>query len=199
MREEISARFFAVVVLGACFLLMASYFADAQEASALESVPRVTLKILHSPAYPPLARQAGITGDVTVNVTLHPDGTVDSVTPVTGHPLLVPSVVDSVKQSAFECVQCGNSVATVQLTYSFQQSPREKTDPCCCSKQSSASTDTSPHVSQSGNHITITATAPAICVCPDLCDMKWAEEHSHVRSPKCLYLWKCGRKMIYID
>ncbi len=199
MRKEITAGFVAVVVLGACFLLMTSCSADAQEASSPESAPQVTLKTRHSPAYPPLARQAGIAGDVTVNVTLHPDGTVDSVTPLGGHPLLVPSVVDSVKQSAFECVQCGNSVSTVQLTYSFQQSPGEKTDPCCCSKQSSASTDTSPHVSQLGNHITITATAQALCVCPDSCDMKRAEEQSHVRSSKCLYLRKCGYKMIYIE
>ena len=30
------------------------------------------------------------------------------------------------------------------------------------------------------------------------CTEKWAEEHSHFRSPKCLYLWKCGHRKISI-
>jgi TonB family protein len=165
------------------------------QAQSSEATSGVTLTKLTPPLYPPLARQARIRGDVTVRVSLHPDGTVESITPVDGHPMLVQAAVDSARQSTFECVRCGNSGGIELLIYSFEQFP-DKPDPCCCSGHSAASTASSAHLTESGNHITITA--PPICICPDECTEKWAEEHSHFRSPKCLYLWKCGHRTIFI-
>src|SRR5215472_2537098 len=107
--------------------------------------------------------------------------------------MLVQAAITSAQQSKFECAQCAASGGTQSFTYSFEQSP-EKPAPCCCSGHGAASGDTSTHVAQSGNHITITA--PPVCACPDACEIKWAEQHSHFRSPKCLYLWKCGHRTI---
>jgi hypothetical protein len=184
-----------VMVLGMAVViwsLMPSSLGSAQDA---EATSRMTLSKLSPPVYPPLARQAMIRGDVTVKVSLHADRTIESVTPIDGHPMLVQAAVNSARQSTFECVRCENSGGAQSFIYSFEQSP-EKPDPCCCSGNRAASADSSIHVSQSGNHITVTA--PPVCMCPDACTEKWAEEHSHFRSPKCLYLWKCGHRKISI-
>src|SRR5579884_2377360 len=111
-----------------------------------------------------------------------------------GHPILALAAVDNAKQSTFECVGCGNSGGEQSFIYSFEQST-EKPDPCCCSSHPSA--HNSSQVTQNGNHITITA--PPLCMCPDLCTRKWAEEHSHIRSAKCLYHWKCGHRNIGVE
>jgi hypothetical protein len=184
-----------VMVLGMAVViwsLMPSSLGSAQDA---EATSRMTLSKLSPPVYPPLARQAMIRGDVTVKVSLHADRTIESVTPIDGHPMLVQAAVNSARQSTFECVRCGNSGGDQSFIYSFEQSP-EKPDPCCCSGNRAASADNSIHVSQSSNHITVTA--PPVCMCPDACAEKWAEEHSHFRSPKCLYLWKCGHRKISV-
>jgi hypothetical protein len=187
--SPIERRVFGIaIVIGS---LMPFVAAIAQNT---EATPSVLISKLSPPGYPPLARQAMIRGDVTVKVSLRPDGNVESVTPVDGHPLLVPAALESAKQSTFECVRCGTSAVTQTFIYSFGQSP-DKPDPCCCSGNRVAA-DSAIHVSQTGNHISITT--PPACLCPDACTAKWAEEHSHIRSPKCLYLWKCGHKKISI-
>jgi TonB family protein len=54
-----------------------------------------------APVYPPLALQARIQGVVWLNVTLAQEGTVREVHAASGHPLLVPSAIDAVKQWTF--------------------------------------------------------------------------------------------------
>ena len=51
-----------------------------------------------TPVYPPLAKQAHVTGTVSLSVTISKEGTVDNVELVSGHPLLVQSAIDAVKQ-----------------------------------------------------------------------------------------------------
>jgi len=63
-----------------------------------------------APVYPPLALQARIQGVVTLNVSLAQDGTVREVGAVSGHPLLVQSAIDAVKQWTF-----GPQVAATQI------------------------------------------------------------------------------------
>jgi protein TonB len=41
-----------------------------------------------NPTYPPLARQAGISGDVELKLEIRKDGSVQSATVVSGHPML---------------------------------------------------------------------------------------------------------------
>jgi outer membrane biosynthesis protein TonB len=48
----------------------------------------VVLTKLSPPIYPPLARQARITGDVKIQLTIRQDGSVDSAALFSGHPML---------------------------------------------------------------------------------------------------------------
>ena len=50
------------------------------------------------PAYPPLAKQARIQGDIVLDVVIGTDGSVNSAAVVSGHPMLVQSAIDAVKQ-----------------------------------------------------------------------------------------------------
>jgi TonB family protein len=51
-----------------------------------------------TPAYPPLARQARIQGQVQLKVSISTTGAVDFIEVETGHPLLIPAAVEAVKQ-----------------------------------------------------------------------------------------------------
>ncbi len=50
------------------------------------------------PQYPPLARQARIQGTVKLTAIIAKDGTVQELKVVSGHPLLIPSALQAVKQ-----------------------------------------------------------------------------------------------------
>jgi len=50
------------------------------------------------PVYPPLAKQARIQGVVRFNAIIGKDGTIQNLTLISGHPLLVPSAQEAVKQ-----------------------------------------------------------------------------------------------------
>jgi TonB family protein len=175
----------------------------AQDAGNRSSAARVVVvEILH-PEYPPLARTAGISGDVTLRVIVHPDGTVDSVTLVSGHPMLSPSAVESARQSKFDCFECVSDTVGL-FTYSFDANRQEADpDPCCCTDYPGKpvkSNALTPAISQSGNHITIKARP--ICMCPNhdcACNINWIRAHSTYRSAKCLYLWKCGFRVIHLE
>jgi protein TonB len=51
-----------------------------------------------SPNYPPLARQARIQGQVVLRAVISKDGSIEGLTLVSGHPMLVQSALDAVKQ-----------------------------------------------------------------------------------------------------
>jgi protein TonB len=50
------------------------------------------------PVYPPLAKQARIQGVVRLNAIISKDGTIQNLSVISGHPLLVPSAMEAVKQ-----------------------------------------------------------------------------------------------------
>ncbi len=54
------------------------------------------------PTYPPLAKQARIQGTVRFNAIIGKDGTIQNLTLVSGHPLLVPSATEAVKQWVYQ-------------------------------------------------------------------------------------------------
>jgi len=64
-------------------------------------VPRKA-KVKTPPHYPELARRMNIVGSVKLAVQIAPDGTVKTVKPLGGHPLLVDSAVAAVKQWKYE-------------------------------------------------------------------------------------------------
>ena len=50
------------------------------------------------PPYPPQAKQDRIQGTVKLNVVVSKEGTVQDIQTISGHPLLVPAALDSVRQ-----------------------------------------------------------------------------------------------------
>ena len=54
------------------------------------------------PAYPPLARQARIQGVVRFNAVIGKDGSIQNLTLVSGHPLLVPAATEAVRQWRYQ-------------------------------------------------------------------------------------------------
>ncbi len=54
------------------------------------------------PVYPPLARQARIQGTVRLTAVIAKDGTIQELQVVNGHPLLVPSALEAVKQWVYQ-------------------------------------------------------------------------------------------------
>ena len=123
-----------------------------------------------------MAVQADIMGDVILTVNVKPDGSVQSATVVSGHPMLAQSALNSAQQSQFTCEGCKDAVTPLRLVYTFQV-----TDAIYCEEPDS----TYPRVTQAQNHIIVTGQPVGTC---DLgAAISW-----WVRSWKCLYLWKCS-------
>lgn len=169
-------RAMAVAVIALC--VVASGAARAQEPNHDVAKPDVKLSKLSPPVYPPLARQAAIWGEVKVALRIGADGNVESVSALEGHPMLVPSAVASAKHSLFECSRCTGPQGLV-LTYAFDLIP------ATCSMDTDELTRQT--VSQTDDRITVLAHGLIIC------DPSVAIEVTRFRSPKCLYLWECGR------
>ncbi len=70
--------------------------AAAPPPSVRDSAPPLLNRV--EPVYPPLARQARISGVVHLLVTIAPDGSVTQLQVIGGHPLLVPSAMEAVRQ-----------------------------------------------------------------------------------------------------
>ncbi|MFZ0291572.1 MAG: TonB family protein, partial [Candidatus Sulfotelmatobacter sp.] len=51
-----------------------------------------------NPTYPPLARQARISGTVILRAVIGKDGSIQNLSLVSGHPMLAPAAIDAVKQ-----------------------------------------------------------------------------------------------------
>jgi protein TonB len=62
------------------------------------NVQKANLINAPKPVYPPLARQARIQGTVKLNAVISKEGAIEQLTVVTGHPLLIPSALEAVKQ-----------------------------------------------------------------------------------------------------
>ena len=146
-------------------LLPTSSLVGEAQTSDREIKPVVVLSKLFPPVYPPLARQALALGDVHLRVSVHSDGSIDSVNAVDGHPVLRQLALESAKQSHFDCEHCGGSgLVERTFTYSFQAPEQKPADSSCCLEERVASDETpTVRVSQSDERITITV--PARCIC----------------------------------
>jgi TonB family protein len=78
--------------------------------SAEISQGKVVLTKLSPPIYPPLARQARITGDVKIQLRIRKDGGIESAEVVSGHAVLKQAALESAQQSQFECQGCGQAL-----------------------------------------------------------------------------------------
>ncbi len=82
---------------GATLMLGASGF--AQSGTTDEGKRKVKTRV--TPVYPELAKRMNVTGKVKIEVIIAPDGRVKSTRAIGGHPLLVQSCQDAVKEWKF--------------------------------------------------------------------------------------------------
>ena len=69
-----------------------------------------------TPVYPPLAKQAEITGDVVLRVIIGKDGAVESARAISGHPMLTGAAIDAVKQWQYKPFQLDGNPTEVETT-----------------------------------------------------------------------------------
>jgi len=163
------------------FLLVVglAYTAFAQTSiSSRTSEGNPVMVSLSTPKYPPLARQANITGDVEIKLEIRKDGSIQSAIVVSGHPMLTEAALSSAQQSRFECRECEDVATQYSLTYDYSfQLTASPGWPC--------PETGGVRVTQSGNRVMVSA-EPAM-VHPYFSSLK-------VRSAKCFYLWTCSSR-----
>ena len=86
---------------------------------------QVEAKRIEIPRYLPLAQQAGISGEVTLNLTVNKAGKVVSVDVVNAKPDgwgkgFASMAIDAAKQSEFLCASCSGDTFQHAVTYQFQ-------------------------------------------------------------------------------
>lgn len=166
------------------------YVENAQGQSASGSdAPQasVVLSKLSEPVYPPLARQARIAGDVALMLAIRRDGSVESAAVVSGHPMLAQAALDSAQQSKFECRGCGKAVTSYALKYTFQFVPSDP--PKDCDRQM---TEAQPPAEVDSPRHQVKVFTRGLWTC----DPTTSVTFLLFRSPKCLYLWRCGRRLV---
>ena len=72
------------------------------------------------PAYPPLARQTRISGTVRLHAIIGKDGTVQSLTLESGHPLLVQAALDAVRQWRYKPYMLNGQPVEVETAVSVE-------------------------------------------------------------------------------
>ena len=88
-----------VLVLSVFFLSMLGSTAAAQSAQTPAETRRVVRRA--SPVYPEIAKRMNLSGTVRVQATVLPDGTVKSVQPVGGSPVLLQAAEEAVNKWKF--------------------------------------------------------------------------------------------------
>ena len=141
----------------------------------------VVVKLVE-PIYPPLARATRIEGDVDLKLSIRQDGSLESATVVSGHPLLTAAALDSAQRTQFECRKCIEPTTDYRLVYTFQIEVVSECEPVASKPESREPSQTYPRIKNATNRVTVTALA--VCISDPAV--------SKVRSFKCLYLWKCS-------
>lgn len=161
-----------------------------QTTSALQQVASagpVSLVELSKPVYPPLARQAAITGIVDLVVAVDGTGTVKSVEVANGSAILKNAAVKSAWHSRFTCETCGSNTASYRMQYTFKLTKNES---CSCSDLTPKSIEVSEQEADAQHfrpQAQVSAEEQQFCTCDDAASIV-----RKVRSAKCLYLWRCG-------
>jgi len=92
-------RWGRTVLVATCAALLLGAGTMAQTGATDETKRKVKSKV--TPTYPELARRMNVTGKVKIEVIIAPDGHVKSTRAVGGHPILVQSCLDAVKEWKF--------------------------------------------------------------------------------------------------
>jgi Gram-negative bacterial TonB protein C-terminal len=124
-------------------------------------------------------------GSVTLDVTVRANDHIESVTVVSGHPILAKAASDSATRTRFECKDCKEALTHFAMTYKF-----ELGDVTSCTgldAEGNAQYQAhDPQVTQSQGTVTIVGRPAAICDPPG--------SIVSVRSAKCLFLRRCAKR-----
>jgi TonB family protein len=93
------SRWMRIVLVGAGAAALLAASGLAQTSTTDEGKRKVKTRV--APTYPELAKRMNVTGKVKIEVIIAPDGHVKSTRAVGGHPLLVQSCQDAVKEWKF--------------------------------------------------------------------------------------------------
>lgn len=136
------------------------------------------LSKLYDPIYPPMARQARISGDVVLSLRIRQDGSIESVELVSGHPMLSVAAIQSARASHFECTNCVRTMPAYSLTYEFRILATDPEQHCKNTLQRPPELDASLH--------RVTVFADEVWTCDPSATIR--RTYTRVRSAKCLYL-----------
>ena len=171
----------AAIVLFAC---------SPMESQTLEPAHVVPV-LLVTPAYPPIAASARVSGDVTVVVRVLPDGSISGAEVVSGSPLLKEAGLGAARASRFECQGCdGERSYTISYAFKFDGPAAPPT-----SDQSGSRVEV---IGESQVIIPLFANfsvPSAKCLYLWRCGSQWGGREFYnyrVRSARCAWLWKCG-------
>lgn len=106
-------------------LVCAGVLTHAANAAPAQTVPDIFVTSFRMDAYPPLARQANVDGDVTAVLHLNGDGTVAAITDVNG-PDLLRGEIDMVRSWAFIVPDRRPRQLAIILRYSLRGEPRRE-------------------------------------------------------------------------
>lgn len=170
-------------------LLLSAAYLVMMPLSAVGGTPqspspmRVVLTKLHEPLYPRSAQAAAIQGTVELAVEVNKGGEIVAVNVVSGAPILLPSAIDSARNSTFECQECDDAAHSYQLTYEYRIVATDPEQYCkTYNEQLSPKFDASLHK--------VDVFAKEFWTCDGTSEVS----SLRVRSAKCLYLWKCGSR-----
>jgi TonB family protein len=96
MRISRVSRFMAVLATAA----LAAAIVPAQQSSVEESKRKIKYKT--NPQFSEIARRMNLSGKVKIELVIAPDGRVKNARAIGGHPILVQSCLDAVKDWKFE-------------------------------------------------------------------------------------------------
>ena len=88
-----------IILASAAMAALCAATGFAQTATTDEGKRKVRSRV--SPSYPELAKRMNVTGKVKIEVIIAPDGHVKSTRAIGGHPLLVQTCTDAVKEWKF--------------------------------------------------------------------------------------------------
>ena len=159
---------------------------SAQETNDRATQGAVSVAKLVPPVYPPVAKQTRTTGDVQLSLVVRADGTIESASAMSGHPLLKQAALDSAEHSQFVCENCDKEPRPFQMTYSFQLGPTVYCTESSAPTKADEQKESYPRVVQAENHVTLYDRPVGTC------DLAFKIVEKKVRSIKCMYLWKCG-------
>jgi TonB family protein len=115
---KVKVRWLLAVVLGA---------AVCQTSIAVEPDRKVVNRV--KPEYPELARQMHVTGTVKIEVAISASGSVKSLKPIGGHPLLIQSASEALKKWRFAPGPESTTVVEFQFRQSGGRPPTAKEQP----------------------------------------------------------------------